>query len=205
MGGSLQYAATMKRRTLLKSAAAAFVARPLSTLEASPPQDDALTPERIATLDAIAEVVLPSAIGDGGRRDAVAAFVAWIRNYRSGADTGHSYGSSTLSRPTGPSPAARYPDQFTALDAAARAAGGRTFASLGLDTRRQVVEATLNGNPRVTRLPSRPTGANLIADLMGMYFNGADAFDLCYDAEIGRDNCRSLDGSDRAPAPRRRG
>jgi hypothetical protein len=205
MFGSLQYAASMKRRTLLKSAAAAFVARPISGLAASPPQDASLTPERIAALEAIAEVALPSAIGADGRRDAVAAFVAWVRNYREGADTGHSYGSSTLSRPTGPSPASRYPDQFAALDAAARTAGGRTFASLPPDARRSIVEAALNAEPRVTRLPARPTGANLVADFMGMYFNSAAAFDLCYEAEIGRDSCRSLDGSDRAPAPRRRG
>ena len=28
-------------------------------------------------------------------------------------------------------------------------------------------------------MPARPTGANLVADFMGYYFNSADAFDLC--------------------------
>jgi hypothetical protein len=53
----------------------------------------------------------------------------------------------------------------------------------------------------VNRLPARPTGANLVADFMGLYFNSGDAWDLCYHAEIGRDRCRALDGSDQPPPP----
>ena len=152
----------------------------------------------------MAEIVLPRAIGQDGRDKAVAGFVAWVRNYREGADTGHGYGSSTLSRPTGASPAARYPAQFAALDAAARTQNGTSFAALPLDRRRTVIEAALNLPQPVTRLPPRPTGANLIADFMGLYFNSADAHDLCYNAEIGRDTCRSLEGSDQAPVGRGR-
>jgi hypothetical protein len=36
---------------------------------------------------------------------------------------------------------------------------------------------------------------------MGHYFNSSDARDLCYRANIGRDTCRGLGGSDKAPAP----
>jgi hypothetical protein len=53
----------------------------------------------------------------------------------------------------------------------------------------------------VSRLPAQPTGQSLIADFMGFYFTSPDAWDLAYQAQIGRDKCRTLDGSDNAPEP----
>jgi hypothetical protein len=167
--------------------------------EQAPP----FTAAETATLKAIAEVVLPSALDRAARDRVVTAFVNWVRGYREGADRGHGYGSSTLSQPTGPSPAGRYPAQFAALDKAAAARGAASFAALALDGRRALVEAALNEPQPVPRLPARPTGANLAADFMGFYFTSGDAWDLAYRANIGRDRCRSLDGSDRAPVPLR--
>ena len=103
------------RRTLLQLLATAVAATPLGRLAIfaqAPPITDAQT----ATLKAIAEVVLPSAVSREDRDRVVAAFVAWVRNYKEGAEMGHGYGSSTLRQPSGPSPAARYPAQFAALD-----------------------------------------------------------------------------------------
>jgi len=70
-----------------------------------------------------------------------------------------------------------------------------------VEDRRFVIERVLNAPPVVQRLPARPTGVNVIADFMGFYFTSGDAWDLAYRARIGRDRCRTLDGSDRAPAP----
>ena len=194
----------MKRRALLQSLAAVITARPLASVglfAQAPPISDA----EAATLKAIAEAVLPSALDGAGRDRVVAAFIAWVRNYQEGADRGHGYGSSSLSAPTGPSPASRYPAQFAALDKAAAARGAASFAALPVDGRRAVIEAALNEPQPVQRLPARPTGANLVADFMGFYFSSGDAWDLAYRAGIGRDRCRALDGSDRAPAPLRAG
>jgi hypothetical protein len=194
----------MKRRALLQSVAALLALPPLARLrliaQAPTPGAD-LTDANVAALKAIAEVVLPAALGSAGRDKTVAEFVAWVRNYREGADRGHSYGSSTVSAPTPASPAARYPPQFAALDQAAAAQGGTTFAALPVVKRQAVIEAALNQPQAVNRLPARPTGANLVADFMGFFFNSARGFDLAYNAAIGRDSCRSLDGSDRAPEP----
>ena len=193
----------MRRRTLLQSIAGAFVAR--SHVEWRSAPQSAAVPElstaNVATLHAIGEVVLPASIGAQARRAAVDKFVGWVRNYKAGVDRGHGYGASTLSAPTGPSPALQYPAQFAALDAQASSLGAASFAALPLDQRRAVVEAVLNTPQPVNRLPARPTGANLIADVMGFYFTGAEGYNLAYNAEINRDSCRSLDGSDRAPAP----
>jgi hypothetical protein len=190
----------MNRRDLLKSlaAAAALPALAASDLVA---QTTDFTPAQIAALRALAEVVLPSSLGADGRDDAVRRFVTWVRGYKPGADRGHGYGNSQLSAPTGPSPASRYPAQFEALDAAAKTRGAATFAALASTARRAVVEAALNDPQRVTQMPARPNGANLVADFMGLYFSGADARDVAYNAAIGRDTCRGLDGSDKAPVP----
>jgi len=200
----------MKRRALLQTIAGAVVTRPLGRLRAQeasasraapPAQSASLADADMRTLGAIAEVVLPSAIGREGREAAVAAFAAWVRDYREGADRGHGYGSSTLAAPTGASPALRYPPQFEALQQAARDRNAASFAALPASARRELIEAALNLPQPVTRLPARPTGANLIADFMGLYFNGAAAWDLAYGADIGRDNCRGLRGSEARPRP----
>src|SRR5262245_52668204 len=188
----------MLRRTLLQLAGALFVLRPVRAL-ARILQTPPFTPQQIETLRAIGDVVLPAEIGAAGRKDAVDGFVRWCVNYRQGADMGHGYGASTIRAVSGPSPVARYAAQFTALDVAARDRGGSSFVLLAPAVRREVVEKFLNEPQPVNRLPAQPTGANLIADLMGSYFSSADALDRCYRAEIGRENCRTLDDSAQQP------
>jgi hypothetical protein len=48
-------------------------------------------------------------------------------------------------------------------------------------------------------LPAAPNGQNVVADLMAFFFHSSEANDLCYRATIGREDCRSLRGSDKAP------
>ena len=128
-----------------------------------------------AILAAIAEVVLPA---EADRAAAVAAFLKWIADYKEGADTDHGpLGTSCsgtrvspfvekASRSTGPSPARNYPAQIAALDAAAKAKGAVGFTAATLDQRRAIVEAAI-AEAKVERLPARPTGAHIAADLMG--------------------------------------
>ena len=190
----------MRRRTLLKSLVTTFLAGPMARMRLYGRAQDLSAPQ-LAALGAIAEVVLPSAVGADGRDLVVERFATWVREYREGADMGHVYGFATLRRRSGPSPARNYPAQFDALDAAARERGGTTFAALPVDARRLVIEGVLNEPQRVTRLPSQPNGANLIADFMGLYYSSPEAWDLAYERRIGRDRCRSLDGSEERPAP----
>jgi hypothetical protein len=190
----------MRRRTLFQSLGALLLARPFARLTPGTQRPADLSTAQVTTLRAIADVTLPESIGADAREAVVDRFVAWVKNYREGADMGHGYGSSALRRPSGPSPALQYPGQFAALDAAAVALGAASFAALPGDRRRSIVEAHLNGPERVTRLPAAPTGANLVADFMGFYFNSPDAYDVCYGRDIGADRCRSLTGSEQEPA-----
>lgn len=185
----------MKRRTLLKSIATLVAVRPLSQLEVFA-QAAVLNDTQITTLHAIADVVLPASLGADGRDQAVQRFAEWVANFREGAERGGGYGNAQLGAPVGASPAARYPAQFAALDDAARAQGSASFAALPVAARRALIETKLEG---VNNLPARPNGANLVADFMGLYFNGPDATDLAYEAAIGRDVCRGLEGSEKAP------
>jgi hypothetical protein len=193
----------MKRRTLLQSLAAALAAtRPWPKASLRAQSAAGLTDANIVALTAMAEVVLPSSL-DAANRDAVVSrFVNWVRNYREGADRGYGYGASRLNAPTGPSPAAMYPAQFAALDRFAADAGAADFARASREIRRAAVLRALNEPQPTSRLPASPSGASLVADFMGLYFNGADAWDLCYQAEIGSDRCRSLQGSEQPPTPR---
>ena len=175
---------TISRRDALKTFAAAPM---LVRLQAEDP----------ASLDAIADVVLPA---EADRKAAVRAFTDWIAGYREGADTDHGYGNTRV-RATGASPARNYPAQIAALDAAARAAGAASFAAAARDERRRLIEAAI-ADARVERLSARPTGAHIASDLMGHYFNSPAASDLCYRAAIGRDACRGLPGSEKAPPKR---
>jgi hypothetical protein len=184
----------ISRRNALKSLGVAAVAAP--HLDSGSFRLEAEELDR-AVLAAIAEVVLPS---EADRAAAVAAFTKWIAEYKEGADTDHGYGNTRV-RSTGPSPARNYPAQIAALDTAAKAVGAAGFAAATLDRRRAIVEAAI-GDAKVERLPARPTGALIAADLMGHYFNSPAALDLCYRAGIGRDACRGLAGSERKPAPR---
>lgn len=145
-------------------------------------------------LIAIAEVVLPS---EADRKAAVDAFTRWIENYQEGADTDHGYGNPRV-RTTGPSPARNYPVQIAALEAAARARGSAAFSAASLQQRRAILEAAIT-EAKIERLPARPSGGHIAADLMGHYFNSSAANDLCYRAAIGRDDCRGLAGSESAP------
>jgi len=194
----------MNRRTLLKAIGALFVARqaalPAGTAAQAGTPAATFAAADVTTLGAIAEAVLPSTLTSDDRRLAVRAFVSWFTNYRPGADMGHGYGSSTLRGPSGPSPIARYPPQFAALTAEAKQRGAATFAVLPIAARREVVVAFLNQPQPVNRLPAQPTGANLVADFMGSYFNSQDGWNLCYRAEINRDACRTLDNSEKPPA-----
>ena len=193
----------VNRRTLLKLGGAVMAWRPFARFDviAQAPTAPVFTPDQIKTLGGIAEVTLPSALDAEGRDNAVRKFVSWHVNYREGADMGHGYGNSTLRQKSGPPVSPRYAAQFAALDQAARAQGATSFAAASAAIRRAIAENALNTPQPVTRMPARPTGANLVADFIGMYFNSAGAFDLAYQAAIGRDDCRGLENSDQAPAP----
>ena len=187
----------MLRRTLLQwlaSCAAALPFRPLRLLA----QPRELTAGAIAMLHEIAPTVLPASLGGERLRSIVDKFVQWTRGYREGVAMSHGYGHPRLQK-TGASPVPGYVSQLAALDAGARAKGGR-WSTLDLETRRALVDAAF-GKAGVRALAPRPIGQHVVADLMAFYFRSSEANDVCYSAMIQREVCRPIAVTIQRPQP----
>lgn len=152
-----------------------------------------------AMVRGVADAVLPSELGNDGITRVSRAFSQWIGDYRPGVELVHPYGSAEL-RQTGASPMARWRSQLSALDNAARTRHQRAFTALTRDQRRELVMQAL-ADGQVNRLPD-PLQANHVAmGILAWYFATPDAADLCYSAQIGRNQCRPLVHSSRQPLP----
>ena len=185
----------MKRREALQTLATAAAALPLIRV---PLEAQELTADQVFVLRDVAATVLPSAIGRDGQDEAVDNFLRWIRDYREGVPLAHGYGEPRLVK-SGPSPAAGYRRQMDALQAAAKARGGR-FGALPLDDRRALLDEAFTAAD-VRNLPGRPDGKHVVADLMAHYFRSSAANDLCYNARIGRHTYRTIRVTTVRPAP----
>lgn len=179
----------IQRRALIQSALGAMALRPGRPAAAQAAFGDA----HLERMRALADAVLPQAIGAEGRQRALTQFMAWVRDYRADADGDHGYGQTRLRR-LPPSPALEYPAQLDDLD---RRAGG--FAAQPLAARQRVVTEAITA-AQIRDFPGRPNGGHVATDLMAHYFNGPAANDLAYGRAIGRGACRDLDGSDQRPA-----
>jgi hypothetical protein len=135
-------------------------------------------------LRALATLVLPSSLGPAHTDRVVDRFIEWVRGYRAGADLEHGYGFPRL-HANPPLPVANYIQQLEAL---------------GESPTRAAVERAIT-DAKVAALPQSPTGVHIATDLMSFYFQSSEANDACYQAKIGRDECRSLLGSENPPSP----
>lgn len=189
---------TLSRRSFLASLATAF---PLATIvrhahaaAAAHLQDD------LASLTALAEVVLPaSALGKSGLAKAANAFREWGAGYREGAELVHGYGTSRL-RSAGPTPLTRWTKQLDDLDAAARSAHGKPFREIPQTDRSALVHAALQ-EQRVDRMPGVADASHVALALLAHFYESPEAADLCYEAQIGKNQCRPLAASPRKPLP----
>ena len=189
----------MKRRTLLQWIAAIPALLPLNRIRVfAQPRD--LTPDAISVLHEIAPTVLPSSIGAARIRETADKFVVWTRGYREGVALIHGYGHPRLQK-SGASPVPGYVSQLAALDAAARAKGGR-WPALDRETQRALLDAAFV-KAGVRALPPRPAGQHVIADLMAFYFRSSEANDHAYSAMINREVCRPIAITTRRPDPLR--
>src|SRR5262249_46931656 len=163
----------MQRRTLLQWAASCAAVLPFQRLRLMA-QPRELTPSAIATLHEISTTVLPASLGADRVRGTVHKFVQGTRGYSDGVTMTQGSGHRRLQK-TGASPVPGYVSQLAAIDADARARGGR-FATLDLETRRALLDAALT-KANVRNLPPRPIGQHVVADLMAFYFRSSEAND----------------------------
>jgi hypothetical protein len=149
-------------------------------------------------LRGLGSAVLPSELGQDGVNRVVTAFERWLEGYREGVELVHGYGTGELRR-TGPSPALRWSAQLRELDTSARKQG-HSFEQLGLDDRRLLITAALEGQ-RGSGLPPVDRAPHLALGLLAFFYDSPEATDLCYQARIGSNGCRPLAGSPQRPLP----
>ncbi len=154
-----------------------------------------------ATLDALAEAVLPSVLGRAGATRAAAAFRDWGAGYRENAELVHGYGTSRL-RSTGPTPLTRWTTQLDDLEAQAQRRHRQRFRDLSVADRALLVRETLQAKgDRLDRMPAVVDAGHVAVALLAHFYDSSAANDLCYGAQIGKSTCRPLSASPRKPLP----
>ncbi len=188
---------SLSRRAFVGALAAVFPSATLVRLAHAAAVDNIAADPH--TMRALAETVLPGALG-GPRTAAVAAgFQRWIAGYREGAELLHGYGTSKLER-TGPTPATRWAQQLDALKARASKQHGKAFAMLTVAQRQSLVQTDLDAI-KADRIPAVAQAPHVALALLAHFYGSREANDLCYDAVIARESCRPLAGSSRKPLP----
>ena len=185
----------MQRRTLIRWTLSALAALPFGRVRVWA-QATVFPGGRGATLKSLGATVLPASLGAARIDQIVGEFVTWVRDYREGAEMSHGYGATRL-RTTPASPAGAFLRQLEEIEAESASRGG-AFTAANAESRRAILDAVIT-KAGVKELPFRPDGRHVATDLMAHYFRGPDANDLCYGVAIGRNRCRTLDGSDQLP------
>ena len=135
----------------------------------------------------LAGVVLPSTLGPPRISRVTADFLAWLRDYKPGAPMASGYGFPRT-QVLGPHPAAHHAEQFEQLGLAGKDAAGK----------RSAVEIALQ-QARIERVPPRPNGQHVAADLMAFFYGSSEGEDFLYGVAIKRDDCRGLGNSGQRP------
>ena len=189
------------RRSFVARVASALVAVPLlgPKLLANRAAPTSVQPNDTA-LSALGDAVLPSELGSDGVRRAVGDFQRWMDGYRPDAEAAHGYGTGRIDHlPADPRPAWR--TQLQALDAEARrTGGGQSFASLTRERRQALVRSALAGE-RGESLPSPLVAKHVALALLAHFYDSSAATDLCYESQIGRQQCRPLAAQAERPTP----
>jgi len=168
-----------------------------SRVFAREPDRAALSQPNAALLAAVGDAVLPAELGAPGVARAVSEFERWMTSYQPGAEANHGYGTGKIERlPADPRPAWRA--QLDALDAEARRNGGQSFAMLSRQRRQSLVRAALTAD-RGESFPNPLLARHIAVALLAHFYDSAAATDLCYDAAIGRQQCRPLSAQREQP------
>jgi hypothetical protein len=138
---------------------------------------------QLETVHELASVVLPSPLGRKNTDKVVEDFVRWFRDYQPGAEISSGYGHPRT-QVIGPNPSTNYADQIRAL---------------GSPITREAVEKALE-SAKIDRIPQRPNGKHVAADLLAYFYGSSEGEDFLYNAAIKRYDCRGLDTSGKRPA-----
>ncbi len=163
---------------------------------AAAPLDDELT-------RALGRALLPSELGAAGIERVVREFQQWLDQYEADAELNHGYGTGEIDyTPADPTP--RWQTQLEALDAEAQRRSGISFVALDADTQRDITRQQI-ADDRIDRLPRPYRARHVAVALLAYFYSTPEATDLCYQAAIGKNNCRPLRRSPDKPISLERG
>jgi hypothetical protein len=154
-------------------------------------------PPNATPLGALGEAVLPMELGASGIQRAVSEFERWMQGYQPGAEANHGYGTGKIERLTA-DPRPQWRAQLASFDADARRSGAPSFAALPREERQAIVRTALAGE-RGESLPSPLAARHVAVALLAHFYDSPAAIDLCYDAQIGRQQCRPLAAQHQRP------
>ncbi len=179
-------------------------------------------------MDALARVVLPTALSGDERRRVVARFAAWVEGFAPGVELMATEDTAFLSelpfsrqmRSAPTSPRTRYDEQLDALDEEARERHGVAFTALGSTESDAIVrELVESAVARLKPHDLNPIGAPALwlagpaafvgtpADhvaiaLMAFYFGSAEGVGRSLERVVDPRTCRGFDGIERPPRRR---
>lgn len=168
------------------------------------PLDATTVATRGAALDgerllALAEVMLPAALGADGIRRATDAFVAWIAGYDPVAEEMHGYGYAEI-RYLPPDPLPGWRAQLDALELLAQRTRRKAFASLDATSRSAIVTAALRRERGGDRLPAPLAASHVAIALVAHWASSPDAWNRALGAIVSPSTCRPLADATRDPS-----
>lgn len=193
--------AEMNRRGFLGSVAAALPVAAAShrALKRTKPGTPGLDDELIR---ALGHAVLPAELGSDGIDRVVAGFHSWLEEYEPGAELNHGYGTADIEF-TPDDPTTRWQSQLNELEREAQRQLQMSFVQLDSEGRRGIVRRQISGD-RLDRLPRPYRARHVAVGLLAYFYSTPEATDLCYQAAIGKNNCRPLARSPQEPISLRR-
>ena len=153
-----------------------------------------------ASLDSLADAVLPESLTAAQRRQATDAFVSWIDGYQPVAEEMHGYGYADV-RYLPPDPAPAWRAQLDALDLLAQRTRAMSFASLRIDQRREILSMALRRERGGDRLPAPLSAPHVAIALLSHWASGPGAWNLAFGADVSPGTCRPLVEASRRPLP----
>ena len=193
--------AEINRRGFLGSVAAALPVAAASrrALKRTKPGTSGLDDELTR---ALGHAVLPAELGSDGIDRVVAGFHSWLEEYEPGAELNHGYGTADIEF-TPDDPTISWQAQLNELEREAQRRFQLSFVRLDSEGRRGIVRRQISGD-RLDRLPRPYRARHVAVGLLAYFYSTPEATDLCYQAAIGKNNCRPLARSPREPISLRR-
>lgn len=190
---------TPDRRAFLKASGAALSAAAVgSCAPDDPARPGAGAAARLdpALLRSVADLVLPTELGEAGREEAVRGFEAWARAYEPAFEVNHAYGTAQIRYgPADPVPG--WNAQLQALDAEAGKRFGSGYAALPVEVRDEILRRQVSDDGQ--GMPSPVQARHVAVALLSWWLATPEATDRCYGVRIGPQTCRGIDASPLEP------